>query len=99
MSVKHDIARQVLLILSHSKESALLMINYYYYNHFGSSRENNPKSLFGNEMPSFPSGALGEKKHRAICNARGSSYEEIRASWEAGATKTAAGGAECPAEA
>lgn len=39
MSVKHDIACQLVLILSHSKERALLMINYYYYyNHFGSSR-------------------------------------------------------------
>lgn len=38
MSVKHDIARQPALILSHSKERALLVINYYYYNHFGSSR-------------------------------------------------------------
>lgn len=63
MSVKHDTASQVLLILSHSKESSVLMINYYYYNHFGSSRGKKiTKGLFGNEMPSFPSGALGRKQ-------------------------------------
>lgn len=44
MSVKHDIACQLVLILSHSKEQALLMINYYYYNRSGSSRGKKKKN-------------------------------------------------------
>ena len=97
MPVKHDIACQLVLILSRSKESALLMINYYHYNHFGSSQGKKikiKKKIRGVYLeikcPVSPPEHLGKKQNKkkdgGICNARGSSYGKIRACWEEGAT-------------